>query len=247
MTTRRLNYTGCQRIRRADIAISVESGDSQPRIECAFDFEGYDFPQSAAVVVEAQAHWTLMRLDFGTVARPSTESFALSEFASVDGVLFRVKVISGAEKAGLILGEADGIRPAEDNALQDARSFLPVQPAELGHISWRLSFAGSEPLLQINKRISDWRSFLRRQEVKSLVLPEVYRQLLLEALTNPADAEAEDAWQAAVLSTVSAAAGPRPAPEDADECEAWVETATSLFAAKHKLFRGVEQWLGGAE
>ena len=247
MTTRRLNYTGCQRIRRADIVISVQSEGSDPRLSCVFDFEGYEFPQSAAVVVEAQAHWTLMRFDFGTVASPSTESFALSEFSSVEGVLFRVKVIGGGEKAGLILGEADGVRPAEDNALQDARSFLPVQPAELGHVSWRLSFAGSEPLLQVNKKISDWRSFLRRQEVKSLVLPEVYRQLLLEALTNPADAEAEDDWQTAVLSTVSAGAGPRPAPEDDAECNAWVESATSMFASKHRLFRGVEQWLGGAE
>lgn len=247
MTTRRLNYTGCKRIRRADIAIRVESADSAHRLACAFDFEGYDFPQSAAVVVEAQAHWTLMRFDFGTVASPSTGAFALSEFTTVDGILFRVKVIGVGEKAGLILGEADGVRPAEDNALQDARSFLAVQPAELGHVTWRLSLAGTEPLLQINRQISDWRSFLRRQEVRSLVLPEVYRQLLLEALTNPADAESEDDWRTAILSTVSAGAGPRPAHEDDADCAAWADIATTMFAAKHRLFRGVEQWNGGVE
>ena len=89
----------------------------------------------------------------------------------------------------MILGEAEGVRPAEDDELQNARSFLSVQPAELGHVTWRLSFAGPKPLLQVNQKIANWRSFLRRTEVKSLIVPEIYRRLLHEALMNPADAD----------------------------------------------------------
>ncbi len=247
MTTRRLNYTGCQRIRRADIEVSVDSTTTPPRLACVVDFDGYEFPASAVLVLEAQAHWTLMRFNLGTVATPSADWFSLSDFATAEGVGFRVKVIGGGDKAGLILGEADGIRPAEVDQLGDARSFLPVQPAELGHVTWRLSFAGPDPLLQVNQKIADWRSFLRRPEVKSLILPEVYRQLLLEALMNPADAESDEAWQTAMLSTVPAGAGPRPLSEDHEGCDAWVAEATATFALKHKMFRGVAAWIGGAE
>lgn len=247
MTTRRLNYTGCQRIRRSDIEISVDVTASGPRFACAFDLDSYEFPASATVVVEAQAHWTLMRFDLGTVGSPSSDWLPLSEFITAEGIGFRLKVIGGGDKAGLILGEADSLRPAEPSQMQDARSFLPVQPADLGHVTWRLSFASPEPLLQVNQKIADWRSFLRRPEVRSLVFPEVYRQLLYESLQNPADAESEDAWQKAMLNTVPAGAGPRPSPYDEESCEAWVADATAMFASKHKMFRGIAVWLGGDE
>lgn len=243
MTTRRLNYTGCQRIRRSDIQVGLDRNAAPPEFALRQSLEPYEFPPDACVVVEAQAHWTLMRFDCGTIGTPARDqTHALSDFDSCDGITFRLKVIGTGEAAGLILGEADGIRPADTEGREEARSFLAVQPADLGHVVWRLSFAGPEPLLQINEGISDWRSFMRRVEVRALLLPELYRQLLLEAATNSPDAESSDAWQFAVLNTVPVAAGARPSGADDEALDAWVDDAVRHFAARHKLLRGLADW-----
>ena len=243
MTTRRLNYTGCQRIRRSDIVVCVDER-TPPTFTLAHSLDGYEFPGNARVVVEAQAHWTLMRFECGTLESPSSgDPLALGDFDSPDGIRFRLKVIGTGHDAGLILGEADGIRPLDSEGREDARSFLAVQPADLGHVPWRLSLVGAVPLLQINDKISDWRSFMRRPEVRALLLSELYRQLLREAQRNPPDAEASDAWQFAALDMVPAAAGPRPSPVDEDAVEAWVDDAVRLFAGRHKLLRGLAAWI----
>lgn len=238
MTTRRLNYTGCQRIRRADVQVSIDRGSIPPQFTFLHSLDSYEFPLDAGVILEAQAHWTLMRFECGTIGKPRHAGpLSLSEFDSPDGIIFRLKVIGTGNAAGLILGEADRIRPADREGREEARSFLAVQPAALGQVVWRLSFAGPEPLLQINERIADWRSFMRRADTRALILPELYRQLLFNASTNPSDIEAEDAWQQAVLNTVPAAVGPRPTVDDEEALHLWVDDAVTSFAAKHQLLR----------
>lgn len=246
MTTRRLNYTGCVRILRSDVQISVDASDP-PTFEHAFDLAGYEFPADARVVIEAQAHWTLMRFDVGAASdKPDSAPVSLSEFESPDGIRFRLKVIGVGDIAGLILGEADGVSAADADGREDSRSFLAVQPAELGDVAWRLSFAGTEPLLQINEKLGDWRSFMRRPEVRALVLPELFRQLLAEALDNPPDSEAADTWQAATLGMVAVSAGPRPTGSDPDALEVWIDAAVSAFARRHRFLRGVLDMADGA-
>ncbi len=243
MTTRRLNYTGCQRIRRRDVEVAVDGTSVPPGLTYAHSLDAYAFPADARVVIEAQAHWTLMRFDCGAVGAPRTDQkLSLAHFDAAEGIGFRLKVLGTGEAAGLILGEADGIRPANVVGREEARSLLAVQPADLGHVVWRMSFAGSDPLLQINSKISDWRSFMRRAEVRALLLPELYRQMLREALWNPPDAEATDAWQFACLSMVSPAAGPRPSGADNEALDAWIDDAVRDFGARHRLLRGLDDW-----
>jgi hypothetical protein len=243
MTIRRLNFTGCQKIDRSDVLITVDGMVTPPRFELAHALGDYDFPQGAVVAVEAQAHWTLMRFDVGTVAAPRADAeLVLSEFQSPDGILFRLKVLGSGSDSGLILGEADQIRPARPEAPGEANSLLPVQPAELGQQVWRLSFANSTPLLQINEKIRDWRSFLRRPVVQALLMPEIFRRMLWEALRNPADSDSSESWQASVFALASPAAGSRPADSDGDIAEDWVEEVVRMFATKHRLLRAIADW-----
>ncbi len=245
MTIRRLNFTGCQRIHRSDVVVSVDDTAVAPSFTLAYSLDDYAFPGNACVVVEAQAHWTLMRFNCGTIDVPSLDRpFVLEAFDVPDGIIFRLKVIGTGNDAGLILGEADRIRPADCDGRDEARSLLAVQPADLGQVVWRLSFAGPVPLLQINERIADWRSFMRRTEVKALLVPELYRQLLREAQRNMSDAEAQDTWQAAVLAMVSPAAGLCPSATDDESVEAWIDDAVRLFAGKHKFLRALTSWTG---
>lgn len=247
MTTRKLNYTGCVRIRRSDVQINLDTqSDGPPRFSPAWDLDKYEFPGDAQIVVEVQAHWTLMRFGCGSLSEPTVSAaLDLTEFETPDGLLFRFKVIGSGAQAGLILGEADGIRPAETKEQTEGQSFLAVQPADLGDVAWQLSFAGSEPLLLVNDRLGDWRSFMRRADVRALVIPEVYRQLLREAASNAADAESLDAWQTSVLAMVPAGAGARPPYDDSDAVETWIIEAVRIFARRHRLFHSLAGWMGG--
>lgn len=247
MTTRRLNYTGRVRIRRSLVSINVERHDDRsPRFSPGWDLSEYEFPPNALIVIEAQAHWTVMRFPFGTIAEPRMSGVIdLIEFDTTDGLLFRLKVIGIDGQAGLILGEADGIRPADTQDRTEGQSFLAVLPTDLGDVTWRLSLEGSEPILLVNQRLGDWRSFMRRAEVRALVVPEVYRQMLHEAIANPPDAELANSWQFAVLDIVSAGAGPKPAAESPEAVDSWIDAAVRSFAQKHRLFRGVAAWSAG--
>jgi hypothetical protein len=247
VTTRRLNYTGCIRIPRRLVSIDVADRDDRPpRFSVGWDLSEYSFPPNAVVVAEAQAHWTVMRFPLGTVGEPiAADTIDLSEFDTADGLLFRLKVIGIGAQAGLILGEADGIRPAVAQSKIEGQSFLAVLPADLGDVTWRLSLDGAEPLLLINQRLGDWRSFTRRAEVRALVIPEIYRQLLQEVIANPPDADSTNSWQFALLETVSAGAGPKPSADSPEAVDMWVDAAVRNFAHKHRLFRGLAAWSSG--
>lgn len=246
MTIRRLNYTGCQRVRRVDVQITMDVDTTPPTFLCAHSLDHYHFPPDAVIVIEAQAHWTLMRFDCATVSSSTCGGpFQLDDFDSPNGIVFRLKVIGTGAQEGLILGEAEGVRPATDDGMEDARSFLAVQPADLGDVVWRLSFVGTDPLLQVNERMEDWRSFIRRRDVQALLMPEIYRQLLREAFRNPVDTDAKDAWQNAVLTMVPPAVGRRPASEDQEDIDGWVDDAVRFFAGRHRLLRGLSEWTRG--
>lgn len=243
MTTRRLNYTGCQRIRRLDVQISVDETTRPAKFAWVHDLDAYEFPSDAEVVIEAYAHWTVMRFDCGRISGPAvTSESVLSDFDSAQGVRFRLKVVGTGDQAGLILGEADQISPAEIDGKAEGQSFLPVQPAELGDVLWQLSFATGQPLLRINERVGDWRSFLRRQEVRALLLPELFRQLLREAVGNEAEMGDEASWQQAVISSVPASVGPRPVAGNQDALAMWVDEAVQKFAHRHRLLSGIAHW-----
>ena len=103
-----------------------------------------------------------MRFDFGTVGvlRPPLDR-RLTEFDSVEGVLFRVKVIASSEPRGLLIAEADQIRPRQAKDEEDQRvPLLPVVPnRELGDEIFRVEFDSNQTLLKVNDSLGDWRDY----------------------------------------------------------------------------------------
>src|SRR5258708_2775968 len=134
MSIRRVNSTGRKKIVRQDARIFVRAdSDGVLTFDAVLDLTDYDLPNDATVFVEAYRQTTFMRFPHGTVAapQPSHDSSArrLADFASGDGLLFRVKVTSTGERAGVLLAEADRI-PISDNEEQpDNRiALLPIAP-----------------------------------------------------------------------------------------------------------------------
>ena len=78
-------------------------------------------------------------------------------------MLFRVKIAQvGGERDGLLLAEADKIpiRRRED-AEEQRDPLLPVQPADLGALVYRVDLQSLQPVLLVNRDIGDWQAAAR--------------------------------------------------------------------------------------
>lgn len=246
MTTRHLNFTGRKRIHRRDVEIGTVTDERSLSFQALYSFSDYSLPETAEIVVEAYVGWTVMRFEFGTLGtRIEPDSYELSDFDGPEGLLFRLKVLGTGDQTGLILAQADNLRASAADELEKSQSFVVVRPADLGSVAWRLVFDEAQPVLQVNERVGDWKSFLRHSAVRSLLLPEIVRQLLREALQTQPDDEDSDAWQNHAQKLASSAAGTPPATDDYDEVESWIDDVVRSFAHRHRLWRGVREFLKG--
>jgi len=241
----RLNFTGRRRIAQDHVKISVWSDNGQYVFSARLELESYGFPATAAVIVEAYRQLELSRFEFGTVTRAIPPSNCrLAEFGSLDGVRFRVKVVSNDIPTGRLLAVADRISPT-DEALDSQRRIplITVKGHDLGREIWKVDFA-DEPILLINYRMANKHVLVRSPMFQSLVLPEVLRAILTRILLIDQFRyfEDEDDWAARWLRFASSFPGAGSVPEDADpemDME-WIDTAVSAFCqwrGTDKLFR----------
>ncbi len=237
MSVSRLNYTGRKRIPRERVMIGVSGTGADAVVGASFNISDLGFPDTAKVVLEAQAGWTVQRFDFGTVAHYTEPSERrLSEFQSLSGLLFRLKVIATGELNGRLLGEADGLKPSGDIEQASQRSFVVVRPHDLGDRVWKVEFDDSQPLLLVNSRIHDYQDFLKRKEVAALVLPEAIQRVLEEAAAVGSDDENREGWQGVALRLGERLVGRLvPPASDEAELERWIDEAVSAFARRHQF------------
>jgi hypothetical protein len=237
MSVSRLNYTGRKRIPRERVMIGVNvSGDSAV-VGASFNLKGLEFPDTARVVLEAQAGWTLQRFDFGTVGHyAEPDDVRLSEFKSTAGLLFRLKVIATGDADGRLLGVADKLKPSGEIERTSQQSFVVVRPQDLGDRVWKVDFDDSQPLLLVNSRLPDHQDFLKRKEVAALVLPDALQRILERAADIGSTDESGEGWYTAALRMGERLASrPFPAVADEEERERWVDEAVGAFSRRHRM------------
>jgi hypothetical protein len=247
MTTRRFNYTNQQRILPADLLVSIVD-EKPPQVSVAATLGDYALPADAPVVLEAYADWTESRHDLGTVGNlKGDKPILLEEFDSADGIRFRIKVLGTGAQAGLILAEADRIAPVEEEAKSGGQSFVRIYSTDTGGECWRLRFDGSGPLLQFSSALADWRSLLRTDSVRALILPVVLRGILRRAVAEGPD-EGDGKWvvEALRLGRTLARAEP-PDDEDDDALEEWLDDACSAFGDRISALDSVQVLPQGAD
>ncbi len=177
MSIRRINSTGRRRIARSDVAVLVQpDAEGVLEFDATLDLAGYELPADALVFVEAYRQTTFMRFPHGTVAAPMCPagvSRRLTEFASPERLLFRVKVTSSGDRFGLLLAEADQIPVNEDEEQPEHRMpLLPPRPEDLGQEVWRVDFSGADgPYLLVNERVGIGRLSQRRRPSAHLSIP----------------------------------------------------------------------------
>jgi hypothetical protein len=243
MTTRRLNWTGRQRIGRERVAIAIEKVGHRARFTADIVLAGLSLPAAARVVVEAYRQTDWMRFDFGTaelIAGP--EETWLTEFNPPDGVLFRVKVLGVEAEDGRILAEADQIRAVDPvDELTGREALLPTRGAPLGEKVWELVIddGAQPPELLVNNLLADWRGVARSPHFLWMVYPDLLRQILTEVLRGDIpDPEDTQNWRSRWLRFGTLLPGvPAPPEEDAPGTERshWIESAVQAFCRTNRF------------
>lgn len=235
MSVRHFNYTSRKRILHSDTSIVLSRHDEQVSFDAQLRLGHYELPPSASVVVEAYRQTLLKRYAFGTAAnaRPLAPT-RLDAFPDADALLFRVKVID--QQSGLLLAEADKIKPADPDG-GDRPSFLSVRADSLSGEAWLLAFEDDQPVLIIEKAYGTYQSLLASPHFRWLVLPQVLRSLLERALTEDLEDILHDSastWQSAVIRLAMTLTGAKP-PETDDEhlVDDWITTAIRSFCRQH--------------
>lgn len=246
MSISRINYTGRERIRRESVSVGITGNPPAATVAANFALEDYGFPGTSRVVLEAYAGWLVQRFEFGTVdtIAPPVDP-RLTEFDSVSGLLFRLKIIGVGADEGRILGAADQIHPSADFDAASQQSFVVVRPQDLGDRVWKLELDVSQPVLLVNNRIADHHDFLKRRDVAALVLPEVLAQLLRFSVeTEEEDGADGTSWVSMTRRIGMALAGRVNPPEgEEEELQRWVDEAVGAFSRRHSFmdaFSGTE-------
>jgi hypothetical protein len=245
MPIRRLNYTDRRRIARHDVQLRLVNPPDRPvYFEAHVDLSKYDLPVDGKISIEAYRQTARQRFPWGTVSVPNAPAdTSLKEFDSPDAVLFRVRVTDAGVRRGVLLAEADQIRPtlADD----DDSSRIPLLPpagGDLGDEIWRVEIEG-RPILRINSKLPNWREAARSDQFRALVFPSAFRQvlqyiLLVEGYTDTDDPEA---WQSQWLLFATSIPGVPGVPKGSEEQREWIEDAASAFARRTRLRARYEQ------
>lgn len=243
MPIRRLNYTARKRIARSDVDVIIRARDTdKPYFDATIRLSEYGFPADARVFIEAYRQTILVRFDFGSVSVPKTPADrSLTDFLTVDDVLFRLKVTAASGRPGMLLGEAEQLRPREPNEEPQYRlPLLPVVPMDLGQEVWRIDFQGGTSLL-VNRNLRDWRQTAASNAFRGLVFPAALRQILERVLLIEDYSTTDDPldWRSRWLQFAAHIPGSgAPPPRDAGEEQVsdWIENAVSAFARRFNLY-----------
>lgn len=251
MPVRTLNYTNRQRIRREDARIAIREEKSGNVFDAGLSLADYGLPDDAHIFVEAYRQTQVMRFDFGQIgAIRIPDDRLLRDFDSAEGVLFRVKVVTAADPHGLLLAEADQIRPRKSTDEDENRiPLLPVvRDDNMGSEIWRLEFDDHQTLLKVNSGFGDWRALARDPVFIALVYPSVFRSVLWRILIHEEYRDTEDDdWRSRWLRFAVSlpGVGDPPAEDDEARLDDWVDTAASAFCRCNNIRATYERhWTG---
>ena len=252
MAVRKLNYTGRKKLRQSDVRITLYESKGVARFDADLALAGYGLPESASVFVEAYRQTSWMRFRFGTVRRVRAQDEPeICEFDTPEGVLFRVRITANGDPKGMLLAEADKIRPRRAGWLEDENRLplLPVRPDEdLAEEVFRLDFS-DRPVLLVNARLGDWRSAARSPVFVSMAYPSAMREVLTRILYVEGYHDTDDAedWRCQWLLFAAMLPGvdDSPAEGEKERFDDWIDDAVSAMCRRLRAMERFDGYLTG--
>ena len=179
---RRINFTQRIKIPQKNIILTLirENGIIKS-FNAVINLQNLALPFDAKVFIEVYYRTDRKRFDFGTVSNiVQPQNTDLSELGNLDNLSFRIKIVDTSTKYGLILAEADNIKPhKEDGQEEKIQSILATEfNCDLGNQIWKINFLSS-PILELNKNIPNIRSLARSDPAFFFyVYPQVIKEIL---------------------------------------------------------------------
>lgn len=229
---------------KINIAVSETASQRSFRLE-KLDVTKLDLPAESRVVCVARAGKTSRRFEMGTIENWNRDEFALDDLDRSEVLRFRI-LVHGATDPQL-LASAENLRPKNEG---ESESLLPMEPADLGQLIWRLDMTEEGPVLRFN--ISVFPSAAGTENYRpfgAFVLPEALRQVLRFISTHPDRLDDESdplhLWKP-WLDSLGAGTVPGTDDSDADE---WCDSIVDVFCRKHRFASQMAHLLslGGSE
>ena len=197
------------------------------------------FPLTARVTLRLVENKQLELLDFGTIDEPKSLADLRNLTFADPSCQLRI-VDAGAKELGLLLGSTKtwrlekGTNPQQGGVM----GILRFQPKDIAPRAWKLDIQeDAHPVLQIDERIPDPRSWVRNNPVFiGAVYPAIVQRLFREILStpDPEDIEWMNDWLRWAESLMPGSTPPHADDEDAEKDD-WTEQLIEAFCMRHRL------------
>ncbi|MEW6587441.1 MAG: hypothetical protein AB1442_17765 [Nitrospirota bacterium] len=256
MALRTLNFTRRRRLTHQDIQITIADNNGYSSFDATLMLDRYRLPEDADVFLEAYRQTQWMRFYFGTIGNViPPEDRNLTDFDTSEGILFRVRVVASTGKHGLLIAEADKIRPRKIEG-EEARGtgLLNISRShDLGEEVFRLEYDDPQVLLKINASLNNCLALVEKHVFISLVIPAILRDILNRILyvEKHTDTEDREDWRSCWLqfATLLPNMTEPPARDEEDQFDDWIDSAVTSFCRLHQMKSMFDRsyWKGGAE
>lgn len=250
----RLNFTRRRTIDKQDVRLLVDedaAGELRIRGHIAIG-QAAEFPESSSVqLYVCRSPYLRRSFPIGPVRPRVDVDLAIGSIPDARGLRADVRVVETADPARRILAICRRCRMAGASDETDRRTgLLGVRRGDFDLPLWRLALgeiAGDGAWLEVSRKIPDYRSFARRPEVQSLVIPDAVRSVAWKILVedNFNDEPDEDTHAAQWVSWFFSLPGVGEYVADAsrDVREGWVDDICEAFCKDCDLLRRAATFL----
>jgi hypothetical protein len=195
------------------------------------DLSGMGLSPTHRVVCVARAGKTSQRFEMGTVAKLRQENIPLEDIDSSEALRFRILVHEEGEP--LLLASAENLRPRDEN---ESESLLPMEPADLGQLLWKLDFNTEGPVLKFNSAVFPNAGGVENYlPFAALVLPEAVRTIMRKIADQPDTLDDENDPLSLWGGWLDSFGLERPNGLDDDERLEWCDRVIEVFCNRHSF------------
>jgi|SRR5215216_1534081 len=228
----RSNPTSLKEIEKRRIEIVVSIIDER-RYFCLqkLDLSEMNLPVTHRVFCVAQAGKTSQRFDMGTVVTQRRENLLLDEIDTSESLRFRILVHE--EGNTQMAASAENLRPRDEN---ESESLLPMEPADLGQLLWKLDFNSDGPVLKFNSAVFPSAAGVENYlPFAALVLPEAVRKIVEKIAEQPDILDDEEEPLSSWGSWIDSFGLDRPHELEEDEKFEWCNRVIEAFCNRHSF------------
>jgi hypothetical protein len=228
----RSNPTALQKIDKKRVGIVVSVIDELRYFNLhKLELDGLKLSPTHRLVCIARAGKTSRRFEMGSIAALRRENIPLGELDRSEPLRFRILV--HAENEPRLIASAENLRPYDEN---ESESLLPMEPADLGQLLWKLDLNVEGPVLKFNSSVFPSAAGVENYlPFAALVLPEAVRKIVETIADQPDILDDEDEPLSHWGKWLESMGIEDPQELDEEERSEWCERVIEAFCNRHSF------------